>query len=749
MVHYEDETNSSNNPSLGIPASTDLESRSRAISKSSRFISRMSLPVSLHFVLFPSVHLHSNDPSLAPQAEKHARVDQVSFNAPRAENVSRILIWRSMPAIRQVQTKNDTRACQTWANNTLVLMYMATQEDDKRRRRGSGSSHTHHSAHVRGRHVFSDTTPSPQHQGNGWVSQFWSQVGALQADLPQGAGSKDHASLFPYSITDFSMRVDNDDQAPHYFTQMSSSTPLCNLELKDHALWRHQFSEFDFLQSQMQDWPRTGRKVLVCDASIKVLTEARPNADLSITFNLDSRRDLTGFEYLECISRFYDGGNIAPDPKFDGANSNYLKEQRMPCVYMPGSYGSSGSLRLAFGSKFWVNRMLKYQNIRNKDKGSVNRSLRYLTATQDICAIERGTGRVECIMTILWRFSPTKSSEEEGSMTWRSFSFRGDSTTEAEHNWTMGNTPYHGSGVEAVNRSQEQSQNYPLPASTEQTFFSPTSQPPPSFHHPQYNSFPQPLQLPVEALASMNPGNDPYNVSPSSTSSFSSISDPYTNQDMFSTHVQMPEYAFTNNSSHTSLPSSAFSPAIQVPEYNPFAAHNAESTRGVYPTSSGTASTNSPAFVHPGHHSCGNSPTVVLALPTSNPNLPPSTGTHHMPVAVAYPSPSTHHQHPSPPHYQAQNLLSVTSNQEHIFHAYHPPHLAPHSPHPGAVFPQPLTTQREQFQGENLVPSSSELQSGVSSHEVWSVPPPIAVAPAPRSLGSHSEGEEREGWEGG
>ncbi|KAH9863588.1 hypothetical protein J1614_009520 [Plenodomus biglobosus] len=310
-----------------------------------------------------------------------------------------------------------------------VLVYMATKEDDKKRHRGNESSHAYHAAHLRGRHHPQRTASGAKYGYDTSSPQIWPQFGALPSNLALGAGLGNKASSSPYEVTDFTMLVEEDDQPVHYFTRLQPSGRSSDLNVRDTVSWRSQYPEFDFLQSELSQWSKTNRKVLVCDASIKIMTEAIPNANLSITFNLQSQHDLSMFEALECTTRFYDSGDIAPDPQFDGAHAHDLKEHRTPCDYAPDPHGSSGRLRIAFGSRFWVNRMLKYQSLRHKDENCVKRSLLRLTATQDVYGIERGTHKAQCVLTILWRFEQTRSTAEVGSMKWRPVSFNNCQTS--------------------------------------------------------------------------------------------------------------------------------------------------------------------------------------------------------------------------------------------------------------------------------------------------------------------------------
>lgn len=95
---------------------------------------------------------------------------------------------------------------------------------------------------------------------------------------------------------------------------------------------------------------------MVCDASIKIMTECRTNASLEVSFDLHVQEDLREFHSVLCTTRFFDNRNMDPDPLFDGLDAG-LKEHRTPCEYVHNVHGSEGCLSIKFGSKFWANRM--------------------------------------------------------------------------------------------------------------------------------------------------------------------------------------------------------------------------------------------------------------------------------------------------------------------------------------------------------------------------------------------------------
>ncbi|KAF3002365.1 hypothetical protein E8E13_000149 [Curvularia kusanoi] len=313
-----------------------------------------------------------------------------------------------------------------------VLVYMATKDEDKKRHRGRETANSYHLSHLGGRHHPQQRMGANSKYDYSASAPFWSGLSSLQSSL--GLNLNGASAIAPYAVTDFTMMVEDGDQHVHDFTQLIRDGRQPDLHVTDNTTWNRQYHEFAFLQKQADEWTRKCQKVLVCDASIKVMTETRPNAHLSIAFDLHSQRDLRPFESLVCTTRFYDDGQMDPDPQFDGSQHHDLKEHRTSCEYTPDPHGNTGKLRLAFGSRFWVNRMSKYQSLRHKDDSLVSRSLMKLTATQDVYGVSP-SGAAECILTILWRFRQTRDSAEVGVMKWRAVSF-GSLQTGLKQEWT-------------------------------------------------------------------------------------------------------------------------------------------------------------------------------------------------------------------------------------------------------------------------------------------------------------------------
>lgn len=461
---------------------------------------------------------------------------------------------------------------------------MATKEEDKKRHRGGESSHTYSLGNLRGRHHPQRTASASKYGYNATPPQMWPQYGALQSNLALGSGLSEDVSSSPYNITDFTMLVDDDDEPVHHFTQLLANGRLDDLNVTDTTLWRRQYPEFDFLRPQMEDWAKKDRKILVCDASVKIMTEAIPNANLSITFNLQSQQDLSVFESLECTTRFYDSGTRAPDPIFDGPHALDLKEHRTPCDYTPDSHGTTGRLRIAFGSRFWVNRMLKYQSLRHKDENCVKRSLLRLTATQEVYGIKPGTGEAQCVLTILWRFEQTRSSAEVGSMKWRAVSF-GNCDPAQEQKWIK-EEDHIIPNMEEMHDDHEEVMESLVSVPMETPLYHQSSVLPMEFQHPhathhayavQPTHHHQP-QLSLDILASMQqPDLDHHSASAPTTATATDYSQQSLPSSMCHSQDTVASYSHDNDfnfdGGHITI-AGAFEPAINLSAYDSFASQS-------------------------------------------------------------------------------------------------------------------------------------------------------------------------------
>jgi transcriptional enhancer factor len=460
---------------------------------------------------------------------------------------------------------------------------MATVDDDKKRHRVRDASNTYHLPQMRSRHQSHRAASASKYEYDTPVSHMWTGSETLPSSYAMNGRHTQIAS--PYAVRDFTMYVGIDDKAIHYITQLATDGRQDDLTVTDTASWRRQYPEFEFLREQMDDWTMQDRNVIVCNASIKVMTESRPNASLSITFNLDTQRDLSVFESISCITRFYDSGDMAPDPQLDGRDTHDLKEHRTACDYRSGLHGRNGCMRIAFGSKFWVNRMTKYQNMRHRDEGSVSKSLLRLTATQDIYGIKPGSGQAERLLTILWRFTQTRSSAEVGSMNWRAVNFDTRQPTVGEHDWDAEKT-ISGLKAEDIHGGQEQIMDCSTSAPHETSLY----QQVPNLgldslhqqlsHHPygvQAAHTQHPPQLHLDVLASMQPDLEHAHASaaPSASTDYSQQSLPSLShsRDTVGLYGQDPN-DFDFSGGHITI-SGAFDPTLNLQEYDSLTNQNA------------------------------------------------------------------------------------------------------------------------------------------------------------------------------
>lgn len=451
---------------------------------------------------------------------------------------------------------------------------MGTRETEKKRHRANESTYAYQNGRGRHAHRANSVTKYDQSTSN---TQMWTGQEQLPLPFAPSTGMSSDASKSPFNVTEFTMFVEDNDQPVHYFTQLSPNGRMSDLNVMDVSTWRRQYPEFDFLRPQTEGWMKQNRRVLVCDASIKVLTETRPNSDLSITFLLHASRDLSIFNSVQCITRFFDSGNMAPDPQFDGHDARDLKEHQTPCHYMPDPMGPSGYLRVAFGSKFWVNRMLKYQSLRHKDEGCVSRSLLRLTATQDVYGV-KANGAAECVLTILWRFTQTtRSSAEVGSMNWRAVTF-GNHVPEIEAQWdTNGNN----SQLQSLNHEQTGAMELSVSESDNMSMYHQlalhVSVPTDDTFARQSTHLNQPPPLNLDILASLQTDIDTPHASTATSASadFSqhSLSTLAHSQDSVASFPQDAN-DFNFDGGHITL-TGAFGPAINLAAYDEFTSEDA------------------------------------------------------------------------------------------------------------------------------------------------------------------------------
>ena len=308
-----------------------------------------------------------------------------------------------------------------------VLVYMSTDDLGGRKR----PSHSH--GHLRSRHT---SLSHPYKYGVSQGGSSWTGYGSPQtshtlSSLQAQPRSNPDA---PFGVTHFTMRV-RGQSGEHNVTQLSENNPrLLDSHFTDTSSWHNQYPEFNFHRTE--DWKN--RPVLVCDASIKIMTRKPSGATfLDIEYVVKCQHDLSMLEPLQCRTRFYDSGKLAD---YIDKTNRVKTETYSSCDFMDGT-----GYQLKFASPFWVERLNKLrfelqnaqaqeeQLAKSKGEISVRRSLQYMTAIQDVFGMKADTGEQQCVLTILWRFNQTRSSNEPGKMTWRVVNF--SSPTAAQYAW--------------------------------------------------------------------------------------------------------------------------------------------------------------------------------------------------------------------------------------------------------------------------------------------------------------------------
>lgn len=233
----------------------------------------------------------------------------------------------------------------------------------------------------------------------------------------------------PYTVANFDMFVEASDIREHAFSQISNSrSQFDDVYVVDSTAWHKQYPEFKF--HQLDDFK--DHHVLVCDATIKVMTtKTPPGAELKITFDLHSQCDLSVYDSIECHTRFFENGKLASQP--DGETHTYEEYKAKHSI-----------MHVHFGSGFWVQKMRKLGDLLSKASAQeelaartnyterVRGELQNMTASQDIYGVR--DGEEVCLLTILWRFSQTRTSNDAGRMAWRVINFgnRSDSWVKEE-----------------------------------------------------------------------------------------------------------------------------------------------------------------------------------------------------------------------------------------------------------------------------------------------------------------------------
>ncbi|KAF2868669.1 TEA/ATTS domain family-domain-containing protein [Massariosphaeria phaeospora] len=302
-----------------------------------------------------------------------------------------------------------------------ILAYMAKTDSAKRKNRSA------HVAQLRSRH-HSSAQSTKYAYTNQPSSEPWSGYGAMPSDVTLASMRCYPDSDAAFTVTDFGMIVKNKNKERfHTLTQLADPAMLGALNITDVTTWHKQYPELEFHQTDdFKD-----RQVLVCDASIKLMTQPQPQeSELFSRIDLTSQADLSLFESFQYRTRFHDNGKVAIQVN----EEKQVREVLRQCEYEP----ETGRVEIPFGSNFWVHRipelskkmriarMAEESEDRSAKQAEVRKSLQSLTAVQDVYGVHRDTGEAHCFLTILWRFDQTRSSNDAGKMTWRVVNFAPD-----------------------------------------------------------------------------------------------------------------------------------------------------------------------------------------------------------------------------------------------------------------------------------------------------------------------------------
>ncbi|KAI4706543.1 hypothetical protein J4E89_008610 [Alternaria sp. Ai002NY15] len=312
-----------------------------------------------------------------------------------------------------------------------VLLYMATPEDVSKRRSTNTSARSSYSSQLHGRQHAQRTESVTKSDSSTSSPHVLPHCSGPQSDLALGSGPDSDALSSSFAVTGFKILLEGDHQPMHCLAQSQSHGRFDSSDVVDHASWRHQYREFDFLRSEAEEWMENGRNVLVGTASTALMTEVPSAADLTIIFDLHSHSDLSRYDYVECMTRYHNSGDNVIDPQFDRARHD-REETRSTCEYRRGPQGSQGVLCVQFTTQSWARHVRENQNLTHKSEESVKESLQHLAAIQYIYGVVANTGEVRCLTTVLWRFQQTSESAEVGNIEWRSVKFAGHRSAAGE-----------------------------------------------------------------------------------------------------------------------------------------------------------------------------------------------------------------------------------------------------------------------------------------------------------------------------
>jgi transcriptional enhancer factor len=483
-------------------------------------------------------------------------------------------------AIRGVHGRVAPGTTRRRLTRTTVLLYMATPEDVSKRRCTKMAPRASHSSQVHGGQHAQRTESVTKSEYSTSSPHVWPHHSGPQSDLTLSSGPEHDPMLSPFAVTDFKVLVDDDHQPVHCSVQMQLNGRLDSSVVVDLASWHLRYPDFGFLQSETEDWIKSGRRILVGTASADLMTEVRPDTDLTIVFDLHSDLDLSGYEHLECTTRFRNHDEIAVGSHLESAR-HYQEEARTSCEYRPDSQGSQGALRIKFNAHPWLIQMRNHQNMRDTLQGDVGELLQRLTARQDIYGVVADTGERQCLITVLWRFKLTKGSSKVGDVEWRSISLANFGPV-AEERWYYG-TEYKTGDLGDKGTGHERTPVVPASTTTDVTPHYQADQLPLDLLHTHrshrtyqteaHHGY-QPPPLSTDILGSMQSGSDHLDSSAATTTSeFSRAS--FTSShapSMVSPNIHGNDFNF--NSGHIVI-SGAFEPTNKNPTHGSFVSQSA------------------------------------------------------------------------------------------------------------------------------------------------------------------------------
>jgi transcriptional enhancer factor len=206
--------------------------------------------------------------------------------------------------------------------------------------------------------------------------------------------------LAPFSIHNFALWVTDKEGRPvHHLSKLSDSPRSADSIVTDMDCWHRQFPELKFHNTDA--WRH--RQLLVCDASIKIMSEMIPNSHLHVELDLETVGNLSAFSTMRCETRFYDRGIVAQQQDKFGRKTT---ETRVNF----NVENSKGRALIPFGSKFWVTRMhsqtTRLKKAANDRDAKSKVELRNREELQSLTAAQ------------------ARTDSDAGAMTWRVINFR-------------------------------------------------------------------------------------------------------------------------------------------------------------------------------------------------------------------------------------------------------------------------------------------------------------------------------------